>query len=178
MAGIKSEINQGEENSLGIYKRGGVWWYKFMFNGQLVRHSTKQGNNKTALNMESAHRTSRAKDEVGIREKKIAPTFKDFCDKRIEPYAKPRQSWIWYRAGMRAPLKYGILASARLDEIKGETAAGFAAWRLGRHIGLHQWKFARAAAGIELGRNRRRAKNRNADRRSPAGAPRYARRGS
>jgi integrase len=119
---------------MGIYKRGKVYWYRFMWQGQEVRESSKQGNDKVARNMESAHRTSLAKGEVGIREKKVAPTFKDFCEKRIEPYAKPRQSWIWYRAGMRALLKYDMLASARLDEIKGETAAGFAAWRLGQEI--------------------------------------------
>ncbi len=119
---------------MGIYKRGKVYWYKFNFNGACIRESTKQGNDKVARSMEAAHRTSVAKGEVGIREKKVAPTFKDFCEKRIEPYAKPRQSWIWYRAGMRALLKYGDLASARLDEIKSETAGGFAAWRLAQEI--------------------------------------------
>jgi hypothetical protein len=53
-----------------IYKRGGVYWYKFMWQGKLVRESTKQGNDKVARNMESAHRTSLAKGEVGLREKK------------------------------------------------------------------------------------------------------------
>ena len=119
---------------MGIYKRGDIYWYRFMFNGLLVRETTKQGNDKVARAMESAHRTSLAKGLVDIREKKIAPTFKEFCDKRIEPYAKPRQSWIWYRAGMRALLKYGDLANARLDEIKSETAGGFAAWRLAQEI--------------------------------------------
>ncbi len=119
---------------MGIYKRGDIYWYRFMFNGELIRETTKQSNDKVARQMESAHRTSLAKGLVDIREKKIAPTFKDFCETRIEPYAKPRQSWIWYRAGMRALLKYAGLASARLDEIKGETAAGFAAWRLAQEI--------------------------------------------
>ena len=53
-----------------IYKRGKFYWYKFMWNGQLVRESTKQSNDKMARTMESAHRTSLAKGEVGIREKK------------------------------------------------------------------------------------------------------------
>jgi hypothetical protein len=51
--------------------------------------------------MEAAHRTSLAKGEVGIREKKKAPTFVEFCSQRIEPHAKPRSSWIWYRAGIK-----------------------------------------------------------------------------
>jgi integrase len=114
---------------VSIYKRGGVYWYKFQWKGALVRESTKQGNDKVARQMEAAHRTSLAKGEVGIREKKKAPTFAEFCSQRIEPYATPRSSWIWYRAGMRALLKYAPLSSSPLDEIGGERAAGFAAWR-------------------------------------------------
>ena len=29
---------------MSIYKRGGIYWYKFMWNGELIRESTKQGN--------------------------------------------------------------------------------------------------------------------------------------
>ena len=73
-----------------IYKRGKVYWYKFVFNGQLVRESTKQGNDKVARQIESAHRTSLAKGEVGIREKKVAPTLKEFMEKQFEPWVKGR----------------------------------------------------------------------------------------
>ncbi len=58
---------------MGIYKRGEVYWYKFIGQGRTVRESTKQGNDKVARQMEAAHRTSLAKGEVGIREKKRAP---------------------------------------------------------------------------------------------------------
>src|SRR5215475_13384656 len=73
-------------------KRGscGVYWYKFMWQGRLVRESTKQGNDKIARQMESAHRTSLAKGEVGIREIKPAPILTDFIEKRVEPWAKAR----------------------------------------------------------------------------------------
>jgi hypothetical protein len=47
-----------------IYKRGKTYWYKFMWQGKLVRESTKQGNDKIARQMESAHRTSLAKGEA------------------------------------------------------------------------------------------------------------------
>src|SRR6202050_3117520 len=84
-------------------KRGtcGVYWYKFMWLGRLVRESTKQGNDKVARNMESAHRTSLAKGEVGIREPKRIPTLKEFCTDRVEPWAKStfekttQKSWLW-----------------------------------------------------------------------------------
>ena len=73
---------------MAIYKRGKTYWYKFMWQGTLVRESSKQGNDKVARNMESAHRTSLAKGEVGIREPKKIPTLKEFCSDRIEPWAK------------------------------------------------------------------------------------------
>jgi hypothetical protein len=52
-----------------------VYWYKFMWQGKVVRESTKQGKDKVARQMEAAHPTSPAKGEVGIREKKRAPTL-------------------------------------------------------------------------------------------------------
>jgi hypothetical protein len=38
-----------------------------MFNGQLVRESTKQGSDRKARNMEAAQRTALANGLVGIR---------------------------------------------------------------------------------------------------------------
>jgi len=69
--------------------------------------STKQGNDKVARQVESVHRTSLAKGEVGIREKKIAPTLKEFMERQFEPWVKatfaekPR-SRIWYIGGIRS----------------------------------------------------------------------------
>ena len=79
--------------------------------------------------MEAAHRTSLAKGEFGIRERKPLPTLTEFCQTRIEPWASRRSSWLWYRAGLRALLKYPPLANMRLSEIKGEQAGDFAAHR-------------------------------------------------
>lgn len=73
-----------------------------MWQGKQIRESTHQGNDKVARNMESAHRTSLAKGEVGIREKKPVPTLSDFLARRFEPRAKARfehnvpKTWLWY----------------------------------------------------------------------------------
>lgn len=119
-----------------IYKRGKVYWYKFMWNGRLVRESTKQGNDKVARQMESAHRTSLAKGEVGIREPKSTPTLSAFLKDRVLPWAEasfagscPKNA-KWYRNECRALTAYKRLANARLDEITGELASEFAAHRL------------------------------------------------
>ena len=119
-----------------IYKRGKVYWYKFMFQGKLVRESTMQGNDKVARQMESAHRTALAKGEVGIREKKPVPILSDFIEKRFEPWAKARfeksspKTWRdYYRVGLLAIKNYKPLAGMKLDEITSETVADFAAHR-------------------------------------------------
>jgi len=124
-----------------IYKRGKTYWYKFMWLGKLVRESTRQSNDKVARQMEAAHRTSLAKSEVGIRERKPSPTLADFIDKRFEPWAKATfekaspKTWLdWYRVGLRAIKSHKPLATSKLSEITGETLADFAAYRLAQGL--------------------------------------------
>lgn len=120
---------------MSIYKRGKVYWYKFMWNGEMVRESTKQGNHKVARQMEAAHRTSLAKGEVGIRERKKAPTLADFADKQFLPWAESafaakRKTWFYYRNGVRRLKGYPPLAWLSLDDPKlGEKASGYIAQR-------------------------------------------------
>jgi integrase len=124
-----------------IYKRGEVYWYKFMWQGKLIRESSKQGNDRVARNMESAHRTSLAKGEVGLRDKKASPTLAQFIENRFEPWAKARfekaspKTWLdWYRVGLRAIKGYKPLADSKLDEITSETLADFAAHRQAKKL--------------------------------------------
>jgi integrase len=119
---------------MSIYKRGEVYWYKFMWRSKLVRESTKQGNDKVARQMEAAHRTSLAKGEVGIRDKKPVPTLAEFCLIRVEPWAKVRPSWIWYRSGIRPLLAYRSIAGTKLDSITSETVADYARHRQSRGL--------------------------------------------
>jgi integrase len=83
--------------------------------------------------MEAAHRTSLAKGEVGIRDKKLAPTLAEFGEKRFAPWAKSatcQKTWLdYYRPGLRTISNYKPIASLRLDEITSERASDFAAWR-------------------------------------------------
>lgn len=59
-----------------IYKRGKKYWYHFWFNGEHIQESTKQGNPRVARQMEAAHKTSLAKGEVGIRDRKQPPSLR------------------------------------------------------------------------------------------------------
>lgn len=51
---------------MAVYKRGGTYWFTFVFDGRRIQKSTKQGNRKAAVDIESAYRTRLAKGEVGI----------------------------------------------------------------------------------------------------------------
>jgi hypothetical protein len=117
---------------MSIYKRGDVYWYKFMWKGKLVRESSKQGNDKVARQMEAAHRTSLAKGEVGIRERKAAPVLAEFMKKDFVPFieahfsaAKPKtRDYYTYGTALLLATDLGRL---KLDEITSQHTAGFIA---------------------------------------------------
>jgi integrase len=105
-----------------------------MWQGRLVRESTKQANDKVARSMESAHRTSLAKGEVGIRDKKPVPTLAQFSGVRFEPWARAQfssraKTWLWYRNGIRRLRAYAPIASLALNQITGESVAAYVAHR-------------------------------------------------
>jgi hypothetical protein len=70
------------------YKRGRVWWYKFTWKGEPIRESTKQTNKRVAEQIEAAHKTSLAKEEVGIRDRKPAPTLREFAAADFLPHCR------------------------------------------------------------------------------------------
>jgi hypothetical protein len=120
---------------MSIFKRGRIYWYKFTFNGEAIRESTRQTNQHTARQMESAHRTSLAKGEVGIRDRKVVPTLKNFCIERVEPWAKSTfeqaspKTWLWYVFGIDSLKKSNILSNRKLNEIGPELVAEYASER-------------------------------------------------
>jgi integrase len=104
-----------------------------MFHGQVIRESTKQGNDKVARNMEAAHRASLAKGEVGIRERNRI-TLASFIKDRFEPWAKGRfeqsspQTWkSWYVPSIRTIQDHPALTNRILSEITSEHISDFAA---------------------------------------------------
>lgn len=96
-----------------------------------MRESTKQGNDKVARQMEAAHRTSLAKGEVGIREKKPAPVLKDFLKNDFLPFAETKHmakplTLRYYKQGA-AMLTKSSMAGLKLDDLSDQHAQGFAA---------------------------------------------------
>jgi len=116
-----------------IYKRGkkGIYWYRFMWRGELIRESTHQTNDKVARNQESAHRTRLSNGEVGIREKKPVVTLADFLRKQFIPYVQAKHSVKpgtaeYYQDGANMILKCDW-ASEPIGEISDQHAQQLAA---------------------------------------------------
>lgn len=118
---------------MSIFKRGRIYWYKFMWNGELIRESTRQGNDRKARNIESAHRTALANGLVGIREKKTAPTLAAFLKDDFLPFAETKHAskpltLRYYKQG-RDMLAKSTLGGLRIDEITNQHAQEFARQR-------------------------------------------------
>jgi integrase len=128
---------------VAVYKRKGskCWWYKFTWQGDRIRASTKQTNRRVAEQIEAAHKAALAKGEVGIREKKPIPTLGQFAERDFLPFVrstmteKPRTIRFYETtaANLKADDKF---AGLPLDGITSENIAGYVARRRatpGRH---------------------------------------------
>jgi integrase len=121
---------------MAVYKqpKSKYWWYKFVWNGEPIRESTKQANKRVAEQMEAAHRTALAKGEVGIRVRKPVPTLAQFADENFLPFVratkaeKPR-TVTFYETTVKNLEACGRLANLPLDRITSEDLGKFAAAR-------------------------------------------------
>jgi integrase len=98
------------------------YWFKFVWNGELVRESSKQANKRVAEQMEAARRTALAKGEVGIRDRKAAPTLAAFLDTDYLPFVRTTMTTepntVLFYENCAANLKaHKKLAETPLDKI-------------------------------------------------------------
>ena len=106
---------------MAVYKRCGVYWYSFVYGGERIQESTKQGSKRIAEQMQAAHKTSLAKGEVGIRDRKPVPRLREFKERfmdaiRVRCEQKPR-TIAFYEEKLKNLLAFEPLANARLNEI-------------------------------------------------------------
>jgi len=119
---------------MGVFKRGAIYWYRFNWFGEQIRESTKQSNKRVAEQIEAAHKTSLAKGEVDIRDKKPIPTLKEFAEVDFLPFvrttsaSKPR-TVTFYTTTVNNLLAFPKLAGAPLTTITAELISTFAAHR-------------------------------------------------
>jgi len=126
-----------------VYKRpkSKYWWFKFQWHSDTIAESTKQTNKRVAEQMEAARKTALAKGEVGIRDRKRAPTLAEFAEQDFLPYVQSTfaakvKTRKYYEYGVKALRAYDKLASLPLDRITTDVIAGYAA--------------KRTAAGLEI----------------------------
>jgi integrase len=119
---------------MSIFKRGNIYWFHFLYNGEHIQRSTKQGNPRTARQVEAAFRTAMVKGDVGITERKPVPTLGEFIDNRFTPWARSTfekaspKTWTgWYRTQLGNIRAYPALVNLKLDAITSEHAADYAA---------------------------------------------------
>ncbi|MDQ3820379.1 MAG: tyrosine-type recombinase/integrase [Acidobacteriota bacterium] len=67
---------------MNVYKRGGVYWFCFIYKGKRIRRSTHLTKKPDARDYASAYRTRLVNKEVGIKEVKPIPNF----DKAIKDF--------------------------------------------------------------------------------------------
>lgn len=117
-------------------RRRGVYWFNFWWNGQHIQRSTHQGNPDVARDMESAYRTALCKGEVGILERKQAPTLKEFAQRFIDEIqvrcATKPNTVGFYALKLTRLLEFEPLANARLSTIDESLIAAFVQWRSGQ----------------------------------------------
>ena len=106
---------------MAIFKRGRVYWYHFVFNGEHIQASTKQGNPRVARQIEAARKTSLAKGEVGIFERKPAPTLQQFSQRFMDTISvrcAPKPATVkFYAKKMDRLLDFDYLARTPIDRI-------------------------------------------------------------
>src|SRR2546425_12767807 len=74
-----------EERELivAIFKRGNVYWYHFVFNGDHKQESTKQGNPRVARQIEAAHKTRLARGIADLEREKV-PSLAGFKQRFLD----------------------------------------------------------------------------------------------
>src|SRR6266850_2181805 len=126
---------------MAIYKRkdSKFYWYEFQFKDERVRETTHQTNPRVARQMESAHRTALAKGEVGIRDKKKAPTLKQFAEGAFllhvrSTFAEKLKTLEYYENGSKNLLAFDELAQRPLDTIKAQHITAYVVRRQARGL--------------------------------------------
>lgn len=116
---------------MAIYKRGGVYWFHFIFDGRHIQKSTKTKNKAAAREIEAAYRIKLAKGEVGIEEKLTAPNFnaamKDFLAWSKFEHAAKSNTHRRYVTSSKALLRY--FKDTPLDRIITDSVEQFKQWR-------------------------------------------------
>ena len=104
-----------------IYKKGRFYMAKFMWQGRMIRKSTRCRSAKDARTVEGKIRSELAKGNFGILEAKPRLTLGEFLKRDFLPFVETQfetkpNSRDYYRYGVRN-LQASDLEALRLDQI-------------------------------------------------------------
>ena len=114
-----------------IYKKGRYYMVKFMWQGRMIRKSTRCTNARDARTVAGKIRSELGKGNWGILESKPPITFAEFLRQDFLPYTESKFQFTpktrdYYHYGANSLLE-SDLAGLRLDEITGQHAQQYAA---------------------------------------------------
>jgi integrase len=114
-----------------IYKKGRYYMVKFMWQGRMIRKSTRCTNAKDARTVEGTIRSELGKGNWGILKSKPRVTLAEFLREDFTPYAESTfqsapKTRDYYHYGAKSLLE-SDLRGLRLDEITGQHAQQYAA---------------------------------------------------
>jgi integrase len=118
---------------MSVYKRGGVYWMRFCFEGRNIQRSTRLKNRREAEDYEAVIRSRLVRDGLGVLERKSIPTLREFSARfaaeiAIQCAPKPR-TVQFYAQQMKALLDYPPLADAKLNAIDADLLSRYVAYR-------------------------------------------------
>jgi integrase len=104
-----------------IYKRGGYYWMRFMFDGRRVERSTRQRNKREAGDYATKFRSRLIDEGIGFLQREAVPTFREFSERFTSEIAlrcasKPR-TVQFYGQQLERLLDFQPLADAKLNAI-------------------------------------------------------------
>jgi integrase len=73
---------------MSVYKRGGIYWYDFWFQGERYRDSTGLSNRKAAGSVEAIRKAELAEGRAGIVNRPPCPPFEGFVTKEFLPWSE------------------------------------------------------------------------------------------
>src|SRR5580704_7324980 len=73
--GRETPKRQEGRDTVSVYRRGDVWWYKFRFAGQVIRESSKSESKTVAKEAERSRRRELEESWNQIKPRKLPPLF-------------------------------------------------------------------------------------------------------
>ena len=90
---------------MSVYKRGGVYWFDFWFQGRRFRDSTRLTNKTAAQRAEAIRKAELAEGRAGIVHRAPCPSFEDFVNNEFLPWSEKQ-----HQAHPRTHQRYRVAA--------------------------------------------------------------------